>query len=416
MIAGGVREEIQRGFILHRFRQYLGGGVIGVIVHSGLFGLGHVDQGWDAAITVGTLGAIWGTSISSGAASSRRWSATPASTWRSSSSSWRCSNPFARYPFTRADAVETRAAGARLRVRALAARRHAADLRVRRDSVFLLPAIALVRPRRLVRERVPVFFDRGHRPRRGLPRDLPRAVRPSRTPDHFATIGSAILWSPFYAAADLLTRIVGRDAADGFSRPYVAAVAYGSAFYGFVAILLSIAAARRIAGPGPLAPASSSGSARRCSSTCTSSPPFSHACSAFAVALFVTVWLRVRERWSVGGAIALGLSGALMAMVREQDVFLALGPAVDFAWTLSTGSAESVGDSESGAPPPLAPPSRGAQSPRRARAAAGPRSRTMPRHGRPAIAAVAASPLLSACSPSFLPTRRSTGTSGRRSW
>jgi membrane protease YdiL (CAAX protease family) len=61
MIAGGVREEIQRGFILHRFRQYLGGGVIGVVVHSGLFGLGHVDQGWDAAITVGTLGAIWGT-------------------------------------------------------------------------------------------------------------------------------------------------------------------------------------------------------------------------------------------------------------------------------------------------------------------------------------------------------------------
>ncbi len=61
MIAGGVREEIQRGFILHRFSQYLGGGVVGVIVHSALFGLGHVDQGWDATLTVGTLGAIWGT-------------------------------------------------------------------------------------------------------------------------------------------------------------------------------------------------------------------------------------------------------------------------------------------------------------------------------------------------------------------
>ena len=61
MIAGGVREEIQRGFILHRFSQYLGGGAVGVIVHSALFGLGHVDQGWDATLTVGTLGAIWGT-------------------------------------------------------------------------------------------------------------------------------------------------------------------------------------------------------------------------------------------------------------------------------------------------------------------------------------------------------------------
>jgi membrane protease YdiL (CAAX protease family) len=61
MIAGGVREEIQRGFILHRFREYLGGGAVGVVVHSTLFGLGHVDQGWDAALTVAMLGAIWGT-------------------------------------------------------------------------------------------------------------------------------------------------------------------------------------------------------------------------------------------------------------------------------------------------------------------------------------------------------------------
>jgi membrane protease YdiL (CAAX protease family) len=61
MVAGGVREEIQRGFVLHRFRQYLGGGVTGVVIYSVLFGLGHIDQGWDAAITVATLGAVWGT-------------------------------------------------------------------------------------------------------------------------------------------------------------------------------------------------------------------------------------------------------------------------------------------------------------------------------------------------------------------
>jgi membrane protease YdiL (CAAX protease family) len=61
MVAGGVREEIQRGFILHRFSQYLGGGPIGVIMWSALFGLGHIDQGWDAVLAVGTLGAIWGT-------------------------------------------------------------------------------------------------------------------------------------------------------------------------------------------------------------------------------------------------------------------------------------------------------------------------------------------------------------------
>ena len=61
MVAGGVREEIQRAFILHRFEQYLGGGIVGVVVYSVAFGLGHLDQGWDAVITVATLGAIWGT-------------------------------------------------------------------------------------------------------------------------------------------------------------------------------------------------------------------------------------------------------------------------------------------------------------------------------------------------------------------
>ena len=60
MVAGGVREEIQRGFILHRFEGFLGGGAAGVVVYSGLFGLGHIDQGWDASLTVAVLGALWG--------------------------------------------------------------------------------------------------------------------------------------------------------------------------------------------------------------------------------------------------------------------------------------------------------------------------------------------------------------------
>jgi hypothetical protein len=64
-------------------------------------------------------------------------------------------------------------------------------------------------------------------------------------------------------------------------------------------------------------------------------PPFSHACSAFAVALFVTVWLHVRETWTVGGVVTLGLCAALMAMVREQDAFFAVGPALDWAMALT---------------------------------------------------------------------------------
>jgi membrane protease YdiL (CAAX protease family) len=60
MVAGGVREEIQRAFIIHRFEGFLGGGLVGVFVFSALFGLGHLEQGNDAAIATGSLGAIWG--------------------------------------------------------------------------------------------------------------------------------------------------------------------------------------------------------------------------------------------------------------------------------------------------------------------------------------------------------------------
>ena len=51
-------------------------------------------------------------------------------------------------------------------------------------------------------------------------------------------------------------RAAGSDVAvDGFSRPYIAAVAYGSALYGFLAVLLTIGAARRLLAPGSRRPA-----------------------------------------------------------------------------------------------------------------------------------------------------------------
>lgn len=60
IVAGGVREEIQRGFLLRRFEQYLGGSTVGLIVVSVAFGAGHVVQGWDAAVATALLGLTWG--------------------------------------------------------------------------------------------------------------------------------------------------------------------------------------------------------------------------------------------------------------------------------------------------------------------------------------------------------------------
>jgi membrane protease YdiL (CAAX protease family) len=59
IISGGVREELQRAFMLRRFEDHLGGGTVGVVILSVAFGLGHVQQGWDAVVTTGVLGAFW---------------------------------------------------------------------------------------------------------------------------------------------------------------------------------------------------------------------------------------------------------------------------------------------------------------------------------------------------------------------
>ena len=59
VVAGGVREEIQRAFILHRFDVWLGGPTVGLVVSSLAFGLGHRLQGNDVAVATGLLGLYW---------------------------------------------------------------------------------------------------------------------------------------------------------------------------------------------------------------------------------------------------------------------------------------------------------------------------------------------------------------------
>jgi len=59
VVAGGLREEVQRAFLLRRFERWLGGGRVGVIVTSVAFGLGHKIQGLDAAVATSLLGGFW---------------------------------------------------------------------------------------------------------------------------------------------------------------------------------------------------------------------------------------------------------------------------------------------------------------------------------------------------------------------
>jgi hypothetical protein len=157
---------------------------------------------------------------------------------------------------------------------------------------------------------------------------------------NFGTIGCAILWAPFYAGGDVVARVSHAAGApvpvDGFSKPYIAAVAYGSAVYGFLAVLLSVLVADRVLGDAPAVTAALAvWIGTPLLFYMYLAPGMAHACSAFAVAAFVWTWVRVRARWSAGGLAALGAVAALVAMVREQDLFFVVGPAVDFAWTFA---------------------------------------------------------------------------------
>jgi len=150
---------------------------------------------------------------------------------------------------------------------------------------------------------------------------------------NFGTIGPAILWAPFYAAGHVIAGLTGAPQ-DGYSAPYVAAVAYGSAFYGWMAIALSALMALRVVGRG-LAPALAVAAGTPLIFYMFVAPPFSHACATFAVALFLWVWLRVRDTWTLRGVIALGLTGGLMGTMRDQTVLFLLVPAIDFLhWSL----------------------------------------------------------------------------------
>ncbi len=144
---------------------------------------------------------------------------------------------------------------------------------------------------------------------------------------NFGPMGTAVLWLPFYLVAHLFALIAQNFnpafAASGVSQPYIFAVSVGSAFWGWVGMYLAYRIARHY-----FDEAIALGSALVILFATNAvyymyvAPAFSHATSLFASALFVFVWWRTRESRARGNWLhwfALGASGGLMTMVREQE-------------------------------------------------------------------------------------------------
>jgi len=60
IIGGGIKEELQRAFILRRFSQHLGGAVTGIVTWSLIFGAEHYVQGLQGMCSAAILGFIFG--------------------------------------------------------------------------------------------------------------------------------------------------------------------------------------------------------------------------------------------------------------------------------------------------------------------------------------------------------------------
>jgi len=148
------------------------------------------------------------------------------------------------------------------------------------------------------------------------------------------TIGSALLWAPFYVAADglvVVARRLGSDVPrDGFSWPYIWAVSFGSLFWGTTGLFLTYRLCREYAD------ANSSTAALIGIWFATPvvfylyiTPPMAHANSLFAVALFLFVWIHTRDERQLWEWGILGASAGLMVLVRELNWLVLLAPAVD---------------------------------------------------------------------------------------
>ena len=152
-----------------------------------------------------------------------------------------------------------------------------------------------------------------------------------RTPtghlDNHFTVGPAILWTPFLFLAHLgvlLARALGSSvAADGFSAPYRITMALATAFYGFLGLLLAFRLARQyVQERWALLATLAIWWASSLPVYMYFNPSWSHAHSAFVVALFLWYWHETRPSRSLAQWLVLALITGLMLNVYYANAMV----------------------------------------------------------------------------------------------
>lgn len=166
--------------------------------------------------------------------------------------------------------------------------------------------------------------------RLGWPLTTPTAT--GLQPNQFA-VGSGILWLPFFLAAHglalLLNGLGVATPTDGYSYLYQTAIGVGSIVYGAAAMWLVYRTSVRYFPRTALAATLLAWFGTNIIYYMVIEPSMSHMCSLFAVALFVFLWVKWRGTMTRGRWFVLGLSGGLIAIVRQPDGVLVILPVLD---------------------------------------------------------------------------------------
>ena len=166
---------------------------------------------------------------------------------------------------------------------------------------------------------------------------LPEEYTETGSVSNLFSVGPAMLWFPFLLLAHFFVLLWnlcgGHILANGFSFPYLLAMAMGTAFYGFLGLLLSFSlTAKYVAEKWALLATLGVWFASSLPVYMYFNPAWSHAHSAFAVALFLWYWERTRPNRSAFQWLILGLiSGMMVDVYFPNGIFLLL-PLIESLW------------------------------------------------------------------------------------
>jgi hypothetical protein len=163
---------------------------------------------------------------------------------------------------------------------------------------------------------------------------LPRLYTKTGYIENHFSVGPAILWAPVMLAVHggvLLSDHFGAHvAANGYSRPYLLAMALTTACYGFLSLFLAFQVARKyFDGRWSFFATVAIWMASSLPVYMYFNPSWSHAFSAFTVALFLWYWERTKSQRTAGQWAVLGLMAGLMGNVYYPNVILLVFPALE---------------------------------------------------------------------------------------